>query len=168
MIVRRALCLAATAALPLTLGVGAAHAESVSAGQDRLSVGTNSNLIDGDHFLLDIRVASIDDDGDATGVRSRTSSADVGDLQDVRTDNRTVSNDEGGDATSSRAILGFDDARNLDDVDSDIDVVNIDRRDHDNGGAAPGNAGPVVGQNTGGAHDEQQYRDDEQFVLGQS
>jgi hypothetical protein len=168
MIVRRALCFAAAAALPLTVGAGAARAESVSAGQDRLSVGTNSNLIDGDQLLLDVRVASIDNDGDATGLRSRTSSSDVQDLQDLRTDNRTVSTDEGGDATSSRAILGFDDARNLDDVDSDIDVVNIDQRHHDNGDAASGNAGPVVGQNQGGAHDEQHYRDDEQFVFGQS
>lgn len=167
MIVRRALCLAAAAVLPVIIGAGAADAESASVGQDRLSVGTNSNLTDGDHLLLDVRVASVDDDGDATGVRSRTSSSDVEDLQGVRTDNRTVSDDEGGDATSSRAILGFDDARNPDDVDSDIDVVNIDQR-HDDGDAAPGDAGPVVGPNTGGAHDEQQYRDDEQFVFGES
>jgi hypothetical protein len=97
MIVRRAFCLAA-AAFSVLAGAGAAHAVNVSAGPDRLSVGTNSNLMDGDHFLLDVRVASVDGDG----------------------------------------------------------------------GAAPGNAGPVVGQNNGGAHDEEQYRDDEQFVFGPS
>lgn len=142
MIVRRALCLAAAAALPLTIGVGTAGAEGTSAGQDRLSVDTNSNLTDGDNFLIDARVATVDDDGDATGVRSRTTSSDVQDLQDVHTDNRTVSNDRGGDGTSSRVILGFDDLGNLDDVDSDIDVVSIDEA-------------------------QQQDQEDEQFVFGQ-
>jgi hypothetical protein len=163
MIVRRALCLAAAAALPLTIGVGAAGAEGISAGQDRLSVDTNSNLTDGDNFLIDARVATVDDDGDATGVRSRTTSSDVQDLQDVHTDNRSVSNDQGGDATSSRAILGFDDLGNLDDVDSDIDVVSIDeRRD-----GTDDSTNPVVGQDDAGADDQQQYQEDEQFVFGQ-
>src|SRR5262245_17799418 len=110
--IRRSLCLAAMSALPFSAGVGIAYAEGASAGQDRLQINTDTNLTDRDNFLVDARVARVDDDGDATGLRSRTTSSDVQDLEDVHTDTRAVSNDEGHDATSSRAILGFDDVRN--------------------------------------------------------
>jgi len=162
--IRRSLCIAAVAALPVAGGAGVAHADGLSAGQDRLQVDTNTNLTDGDQFLVDVRVAGVDDDGDASGFRSRTSSSDVMDLEDVRTDNRTASNDEGNDSTSGRAIVGFDSVRGLDDIDSDVDLVSIDR-DADNDADAM-DVDRVAGQ-SGGAADEQQYGEDAEFVFGQ-
>lgn len=161
--VRRSLCLAAVAALPFTIGAGVANAEGVSAGQDRLHLDTNTNLTDGDQFLVDVRAVSIDDNGDATGVRSRTTSSDILDVENVRSDNRTVSNDEGNDSTSGRAILGIDGLRGLDEIESDIDLVTIDGNDDEN--TTDANADQVAGQSD--ATDEQQYGEDAEFVLGE-
>lgn len=160
--VRRSLCFAAVAALPFTVGVGTAHAESVSAGQDRLYVGNDSQLAGDDQLLVDLRAGRTDDDGDATGVRSRTNSSDVQDVQDVRTDTRTVSNDEGSDSTSGRVILGFDDIK-AESIDSDIDLVMVDQNDEPSGQDA---SGSPAGQRDGAA-DEEQNADDAAFVFGQ-
>ena len=161
--VRRSLCLAAVAALPFTVGAGVANAEGVSAGQDRLYVDTDSDLTGNDQFLLDARVGSTDNDGDATGVRSRTTSSDIQDLQEVRTDTRTVSNDEGNNSTSGRAILGIDDA-DVDDLDSDVDVVMLDENNERNNAGT--NAEQLAGQ-PDDASDRQRYADDAEYVFGE-
>jgi hypothetical protein len=161
--VRRSLCLAAVAALPFTVGAGVAHAETVSAGQDRLYIDTDSDLTGNDQFLLDVRAGTTDNNGDASGVRSRTTSSDIQDVQEVHSDTRTASNDEGNNSTSGRAILGVDDV-SLDDVESDVDVVTIDdNNDRDDTGM---NSGQLAGQRDD-ARDEQQYADDAEFVFGQ-
>lgn len=162
--IRRSFCFAAVAALPFSLGVGVAHAEGISAGHERLYLGTDTNLTDQDQFLIDVRGGSVDDDGDANGVRSRTTSSDIQDVEGVRSDSRAVSNDEGNDSTSMRAILGIDDLGRLDSVDSDIDVLMIDqRRDENNVDSM--SAGRVAGQEDT-AGDEQQYSEDAEFVFG--
>lgn len=161
--VRRSLCLAAVAALPFTVGAGVANAQSVSAGQDRLYVDSDSNLTGNDQFLLDIRAGSTDNNGDASGVRSRTASSDIQDLQEVRSDTRTVSNDEGNNATSGRAILGIDDV-GLDNIDSDVDLVMIDENNDRNDAGM--NAGQLAGQRDD-ARDEERYADDAKFVFGE-
>ena len=161
--VRRSLCLAAVAALPFTVGAGVANAQSVAAGQDRLYVDTDSDLTGNDQFLLDVRAGSTDNNGDASGVRSRTTSSDIQDVQEVRSDTRTVSNDEGNNSTSGRAIVGIDDV-SLEDVDSDVDVVMIDENNDRNDTGM--NTGQLAGQRED-ARDEQQYTDDAEFVFGQ-
>ena len=159
--VRRSLCLAAVAALPFTAGVGVASAESVSAGQDRFYVDTDTDLTGNDQFLVDARVGSTDSDGDATGVRSRSTSSDIQDVQDVRSDTRMVSNDEGHDSTSSRAILGIDDV-SPDGIDSDIDLVMVDENNENPGEMG----GELAGQPSDGT-DEQRYADDAKYVFGE-
>lgn len=62
MILRRALGVARAAALPLTIGVGAASAEGLSTGQDRPLVNTNSNVTDGDNFLIGGRIQRVQQD----------------------------------------------------------------------------------------------------------
>ena len=161
--VRRSLCLAAVAALPFTVGTGVANAEGVSAGQDRLYVDTDSDLTGDDEFLLDVRAGNTDNNGDATGVRSRTTSSDVQDVDNVRTDTRTASNDEGNDSTSGRAILGFDDV-SLENVESDIDLVMVDENNAQND--RDSSAGRLAGQQDD-ANDGQQYADDAKFVFGE-
>ena len=161
--IRRSLCLAAVAALPFTVGAGVAGAEGVSASHDRLRLDTNTNLTEEDRILADIGVAGVDNDGDATGVRSRTESSDIRDLENVRSDNRLVSNDEGNESTGLRAILGFDDVRGLDNLDSDIDLVTIDQNNDEN---TSGSESQVIDQDDS-ATDQQQYEDDAQFVFGQ-
>lgn len=163
--IRRTICFAAVAALPFAVGVSTANADSFSAGQERLFLGGDTNLTGQDQFVIDVRGGVIDDDGDANGVRSRTTSSDIQDLEEVRSDNRAISNDEGDDATSLRAILGFDDIRRLDDVDSDIDVLMIDRR-NDETKSDSMSAGQVAGQGDT-ASDEDQYGEDANFVFGQ-
>ncbi|MEW6471542.1 MAG: hypothetical protein AB1679_04675 [Actinomycetota bacterium] len=150
--VRRSLCLAAVAALPFTVGAGVAHAEGVSAGQDRLYVDSDSDLTGNDQLLLDVRAGTTDNNGDASGVRSRTTSSDIQDVQEVRSDTRTVSNDEGNNSTSGRAILGVDDV-SLDDENNDRDDTGM-------------NSGQLAVQRDD-ARDEQQYTDDAEFVFGQ-
>lgn len=156
--IRRSLCLAAVAALPFTVGASVASADGVSASQDRLQLDTNTNLTEGDQILADVRIATVDNDGDASGVRSRTESSDIQDVENVRTDNRVVSNDEGNESTGLRAILGVDDLRGVDNVDSDIDLVTIDQNNDKD-------TNQVVGQN-GSGDDQEQYEDDARFVFG--
>ena len=159
----RSLCLAAVAALPFTIGAGVANAESVSPAQDRLYVDTDTDLTGNDQFLVDARVGSTDNNGDATGLRSRTTSSDIQDVENVRSDTRTASNDEGNDSTSGRAILGFDNL-SPDGIDSDIDLVMVDENNEQNDRDMSG--GQVAGQGDGAA-DEQRYADDAQYVFGQ-
>jgi hypothetical protein len=164
--IRRSLCFVAVAALPFTLGAGVASAEGVSASHDRLQVDTNTNLTEEDQILADIRVASVDNDGDATGARSRTESSDIQDVENVRKDNRLVSNDEGNESTGLRAILGFDgfdDVRGLDNLDSAIDFVTIDQNNDEN---TSGSTSQFIGQDDS-VNDQQQYEDDAEFVFGQ-
>ena len=161
--VRRSLCLAAVAALPFTVGAGVANAQSASAGQDRLYVDTDSDLTGNDHFLLDVRAGSTDNNGDASGLRSRTTSSDIQDVQEVRSDTRTVSNDEGNNSTSGRIILGIDDF-SLDNVDADVDVVMLDENNDRNDAGT--NAGQLAGQRDD-TTDEQRYADDAEFVFGE-
>jgi hypothetical protein len=144
-------------ALPIGLSAGVAGAQTPPAGQDRVAVSTDTNLADTDNLFVDVRVVSLDDDGDALGVRSRTSSSDVQGLEHLQTDTRTVSSDQDGDALAARAIVGFDDLSGLDDLDSDIDVVSIDHDRNDSDGS-PG----ITGQ-----QNDEQYEDDTRFVFGQ-
>lgn len=149
-------------ALPIGLGAGVAGAQTPSAGQDRVAVNTDTNLADTDNLFVDVRVVSFDDDGDASGIRSRTSSSDVQGLEHLRIDTRTVSSDQDGDATAARAIVGFDDLSGLDDVDSDIDVVTIDHNGDDSDGSPA-----VTGQQNDPGRDDDHYQDDARFVFGQ-
>lgn len=159
----RSFCLAAVAALPFTIGAGVANADSALAAQDRLYVDTDSDLTGDDQFRVEVRAGNTDDNGDATGVRSRTTSSDVQDLQDVRSDTRTVSNDEGNNSTSGRAILGFDDT-SLENIDSDIDLVMVDENsEQDDRDMSAGN---LAGQ-PDDASDEQRSADDAEYVFEQ-
>lgn len=160
--VRRTFCLAAVATLPFTAGAGVAGAQSAPAGQDRFYVDTDTDLTDADQLLVDARVGSTDHDGDATGVRSRTTSSDIADVEDVRSDTRTATNDEGHDSTSSRAILGIDDV-STDGINSDIDLVRIDENNEE---GTDGMGGQLAGQPSGNAG-EQQYSDDAEYVFGE-
>lgn len=160
--VRRTLCLAAVAALPFTAGASLAGAQTMSAGHDRFYVDTDTDLTGDDQLLVDARLGRTDNDGDANGVRSQTTSSDIQDLQGVRTDTRLASNDEGYDSTSSRAILGIDDL-SPDGIDSDVDLVMIDENNEER---TDDSGGQLTGQPSDNA-DEQRYAEDARYVFGE-